>query len=158
MNAIETPKSKPLDRPIAASIAVVVRGNEVLLVRRANSPDIGRWGFPGGKTELGETIQACAMRELREETGIEADATSTFTAVDVFDHDKEGKLRHHFILAAVLCRWVKGEPVAADDALEAAWFALDKLDGTSLALSLDVVRVAQEAAMLAQKLGWEECA
>lgn len=44
--------------PVVATIAVLFRNDEVLLVRRANPPDAGRWGFPGGKMELGETIEA----------------------------------------------------------------------------------------------------
>ncbi|MEN7538812.1 NUDIX domain-containing protein, partial [Aurantiacibacter flavus] len=55
-------------RPIAATIAVVLREGQVLLVRRANPPDAGRWGFPGGKIETGETIEQAAIRELYEET------------------------------------------------------------------------------------------
>ncbi|WP_340138255.1 NUDIX domain-containing protein, partial [Stenotrophomonas maltophilia] len=42
-------------RPIPATIAVVLRDDQVLLGRRANPPDAGRWGFPGGKIERGET-------------------------------------------------------------------------------------------------------
>ncbi len=42
-----------------------------MLVRRANPPDAGLWGFPGGKIEFGETVKDAAMRELREETGYE---------------------------------------------------------------------------------------
>jgi ADP-ribose pyrophosphatase len=44
----------------------------VLLVQRANPPDAGKWGFPGGVQDLGETVFQTAMRELREETGYEA--------------------------------------------------------------------------------------
>jgi len=48
--------------PIAAVIGVVLRGGQVLLVRRANQPDAGKWGFPGGKIEPGEPIQVAAAR------------------------------------------------------------------------------------------------
>jgi len=43
---------------------------EVLMIRRANEPGKGKWSFPGGKQELGETIVECAVREVREETGL----------------------------------------------------------------------------------------
>lgn len=151
-NVTNAKQSEHITRPIAASIAVVIRENQVLLVRRANPPDVGRWGFPGGKAELGETIQACATRELLEETGIIGNAIRTFTAVDAFDHDEKGSLRRHFILVAVLCEWVSGKPAAGDDALEAKWFQLDELDEAGLALSLDVARVAWESAKLVQQL------
>ncbi|MDX2375118.1 NUDIX domain-containing protein [Psychrobacter sp. PP-21] len=43
-------------RPIVATIGVLFKDGKVLLVRRANPPDAGRWGFPGGKIERGETV------------------------------------------------------------------------------------------------------
>ena len=42
--------------PVPAVIAVVIHGDRALLVRRANPPDAGLWGFPGGKIEFGETV------------------------------------------------------------------------------------------------------
>lgn len=135
-------------RPIAATIATVIRDQQVLLVRRANPPDAGRWGFPGGKIEPGETISDAALRELFEETGTKAEAERIFTAVDVFEHGGDGAFGRHFILIAVLCRWISGDPVAGDDALEARWFDLEALDGDDIVLSLDVARVAHEAAAL----------
>ncbi|WP_246879186.1 NUDIX hydrolase [Thalassospira sp. ER-Se-21-Dark] len=133
-------------RPIAAVIAVVIRDQHVLLVRRANPPDQGMWGFPGGKIEAGETLPQAALRELREETGISAEALRVLTAVDAFDRGAGAQLQHHFILIAMLCRWTSGEPVAGDDALEAGWFPVADLDGGGLALSQDVAWVAQQAA------------
>lgn len=141
-----SPSVAPTPRPIAATIAVVFHAESVLLVRRANPPDVGRWGFPGGKIEAGETIESAAVRELFEETHVHARAHRAFTAVDVFDHDDNGELRQHFILVAVLCEWQSGEPMAGDDALEARWFDLADLDESKLALSLDVAQVAQRAA------------
>lgn len=135
-------------RPVVATIAVVVRNGEVLLVRRANPPDAGRWGFPGGKIELGETIEAAAVRELLEETGVRGEARRVFTAVDAFDRGDDGALRRHFVLIAVLCRWIDGEPVAADDALDARWFAVSTLGRADLALSIDVDVVARLAVAL----------
>ena len=90
-------------------------------MRRANPPDQGRWAFPGGKIEMGERIEDAAARELFEETGVTAEPLTVFDAVDVFDHDADGLLRRHYILVAVLCRWISGEPVAGDDASQARW-------------------------------------
>lgn len=137
-------------RPVVATIAVVFLESKVLLVRRANPPDAGRWGFPGGKIERGETIEQAAVRELLEETRVRGEARRVFTAVDVFDRDESGCLRQHFVLVAVLCRWLSGEPVAGDDALEARWFDLGELDDPGMALSLDVAAVARHGAALAE--------
>ena len=139
---------RPEPRTVAATIAAVVHQDRILLVRRANPPDAGRWGFPGGKINFGERIEHAAVRELLEETGVRANPVRVFTAVDVFDHAVEGRLDQHFVLIAVLCTWVSGEPVAGDDALEARWFRLEDLNEAVLALSLDVAEVAQLAASL----------
>jgi mutator protein MutT len=132
-------------RPIAAAIAVVIHDGQVLLVRRANPPDVGLWGFPGGKIDAGETIEAAAIRELYEETGVRGEARRVFTAVDAFDRNERGAIRRHFILIAILCRWLSGEPVAGDDALEARWFDLASLDKADLAMSFGVHDLAQQA-------------
>src|SRR6266446_6493242 len=70
------------DRPIVAVLAVVLRGDQALIVQRAQQPNAGRWGFPGGVLELGESIGEGAMRELLEETGIVAEPAGV---LDVHD-------------------------------------------------------------------------
>ena len=132
--------------PIAAVIGVVVRGGEVLLVRRANQPDAGKWAFPGGKIEPGEPVQAAAAREVVEETGVVVRPLQVFTAVDAFDRTRAGHLLTHYVLIAVLCEWMSGLPQAAGDALEAEWFAIETLGSIDIATSFDVASVASMAA------------
>ncbi|WP_256388415.1 NUDIX domain-containing protein [Lutimaribacter pacificus] len=55
--------------------------------RRANPPDAGLWGFPGGKIDQGEPLFDAAIRELAEETGVSAEPLRVITALDAFDHD-----------------------------------------------------------------------
>lgn len=134
-------------RPIVAALAVVLRGDQVLLVQRANPPDAGLWGFPGGKIEPGETLLEAAARELFEETGVTALPRRAFDALDTYDYAEDGALRRHFVLVAVLCDWQSGEPVAGDDARDAGWVALRDME-TALALSKDVAALARQAALL----------
>lgn len=136
-------------RPITATISAVVQAGTVLLVRRANPPDAGRWGFPGGKIETGETIRQAAVRELYEETGLQATAGRIFTAVDVFDRDQDNKLRQHFVLIGVLCHNPVGTVEPGSDALDAGWFQPEEMESTSLATSFQVAEVAREAITLA---------
>ena len=98
-----------------------MRGDRVLVVRRANPPMPGRWGFPGGVLELGETVAQGAMRELAEETGVEAEAGGPLTVIDTIDRDPEGRVRYHYTLVAVVGHWRSGEGVAGDDADKVAW-------------------------------------
>jgi 8-oxo-dGTP diphosphatase len=137
-------------RPIPAVIAVVVRADAVLLVRRANPPDAGLWGFPGGKIELGERLDQAAVRELYEETGVVARAVEVFTAVDAVEMASDASVMHHYVLVAVLCQWVSGNPVAGDDALEARWFEINSLLAADTVKSFAVDIVAAKGLLLAQ--------
>ena len=109
------------DRPIVGVLAVVLRGDRVLVVRRANPPMLGRWGFPGGVLELGETVAEGAMRELFEETGVTAEAAGPLTVIDTIDRDREDRVRYHYTLVAVIGHWQSGEGAPGDDADEVAW-------------------------------------
>lgn len=111
------------DRPVVGVLAVVMRGDRALVVRRANPPMAGRWGFPGGVLELGETVAQGAMRELFEETGIVAEAAGTLTVIDTIDRDEEDRVRYHYTLVAVCGAWRSGEGIAGDDADEVAWLS-----------------------------------
>src|SRR6185437_220639 len=77
------------DRPIVAVLAVVTRGDRALIVQRAQQPNAGRWGFPGGVLELGETVAEGAMRELLEETGITAEFGGWLNIHDAISRDED---------------------------------------------------------------------
>jgi 8-oxo-dGTP diphosphatase len=111
------------EHPIVGVLAVVMRGDRALVVRRANPPMAGRWGFPGGVLELGETVAQGAMRELFEETGVIAEAAGPLTVIDTIDRDEEGRVRYHYTLVAVIGQWRSGEGAPGDDADEVAWLS-----------------------------------
>ena len=131
--------------PTPAVLAVIVKDEAVLLVRRLNPPDAGLWGFPGGKVEWGETLGQAAERELLEETSVIARAEGVLSALDAFDHRADGSIGYHFVLIAMLCEYLHGQPVAADDALDATWVPLSRLSGGGIPLSADVEAVARLA-------------
>lgn len=110
------------------------------------------WGFPGGKIDTGESIASATERELTEETGVTARSIGVLTALDAFDRDDDDRVCHHYILIASLCRWISGEPVAADDALEARWIDFADLDKMTSELSADVADVAH----LARRVSYEQ--
>jgi len=116
--------------PKLAALAVLLKADQVLLVKRRNEPDAGLWGFPGGHVELGETAKEAAARELCEETGVIGRPVRYLTNVDVIDRDRDGSIRFHFLLAAVLCDYRSGNPIAQDDVSDARWWDVaDVLDG-----------------------------
>ncbi|WP_374636840.1 NUDIX hydrolase [Paracoccus sp. (in: a-proteobacteria)] len=126
--------------PRLAALAVTLDGTaaHVLLVQRRNPPDAGLWGFPGGHVEPGETALAAAARELAEETGVIARPRAYLDNIDVIERGADGALRFHFLLTAVLCDYVSGQPVAADDARNAAWVPVADVLAGRLPLSVRV--------------------
>jgi 8-oxo-dGTP diphosphatase len=134
------------ERPIAGCLAVVRRGDRILLAQRSVPPGIGRWGFPGGVQELGETVFQCARRELKEETGIEAEPVAALDVLDSLRHDEGGKVKVHFALIAVLLEWRAGEGAPIEDASALAWFTREE------ARALELFPNAE--ALLAKALGF----
>jgi len=115
------------DRPIVGVGAVIVRGDQVVLVRRGNEPNRGAWSLPGGMVELGEKLRQAAEREAREETGLDVEAGEVLEVFDSIIPDASGKTQYHYVLVDFLCRVKAGELRAAGDASEARWVKRDEL-------------------------------
>ena len=113
-----------LPTPVPAVGVVCLRGDSVLLIRRGTPPRQGEWSLPGGRIEPGERAVDAALRELREETGVEAGITGLIDVVDGL-FPEAGR---HYVLIDYAARWVSGEPVAGDDALEARFVTLDEVE------------------------------
>lgn len=116
------------DQPIIGILALVRRGDRFLLVRRAKPPNQGRWGFPGGVQELGETVVEAALRELAEETGVQGASPRILTALDAIERDEAGRIHYHYTLIVVQFDWASGEGEAADDAEALGWFRLEDIE------------------------------
>ena len=113
-------------RPVPAVGAIVFRDGAVLLVKRGAEPNRGRWSLPGGCLEIGETVEAGAVRETREETGVDV---QPLRVLDVrnFIERKDGEVRWHYVLIDVLCEYVRGDPFPATDAENARLIPLREL-------------------------------
>jgi len=134
------------DRPVVGVGAVVWRGEQVLLVRRGKAPRRGEWSLPGGAQELGETLIDAALREVREETGLEVRIVGLIDAVDSIATDADGRVSAHYSLVDFAARWVGGEARPGDDAEAVRWVELDELEG--LGLWPETVRVIRKSAAL----------
>lgn len=115
------------DRPVVGVGNVVFKDNSVLLVRRAKAPKKNEWSLPGGAQERGETVADAAARELREETGIEADYFGLLDVVDFIARDVSGTVNDHYTLVDFLGQWRVGEARAGGDALDVQWLPLVQL-------------------------------
>ena len=107
---------------------VLLRGDEVLLVRRGRPPAEGQWSLPGGAQELGETAEACARRELFEETGLQAGPVHMVAHVDSIHRDEDGRVRYHYTILDFAAHYVGGALKAGDDVSDAVWVHPDRFD------------------------------
>ncbi len=125
------PRSYP-DRPYVGVGIVVFRGDEVLLVERAKPPIRNRWSIPGGAQEIGETVHEAALRELMEETSLEADLIGLIDIVDSITRDQDSRVQFHYTLVDFAAEWRSGEAAAADDVAAVRWIPLADLEAMGL--------------------------
>ena len=142
---ILSPTSELSGRAPTAAVGVVcLRGYEVLLIRRGKPPLAGAWSLPGGRIEWGERAAAAALRELREETGVEAELLGLIDVVDgVFPAASPSDEDRHYVLVDYAARWLCGEPVAGDDAADARFVPVRDIE--SLGLWSETVRIIRTA-------------
>lgn len=119
-------------RPLIGIGVVLLKPGAVLLVRRAKPPSFGQWALPGGAQELGETAEAAARRELREETGLEAGPMRLAAHVDSIHRDESGRVRFHYTIVDFAAPWIGGDPVAGGDVSDALFAPIDGLRNYAL--------------------------
>ncbi len=112
--------------------AIVLHEGKILLVKRGIAPGKGLWAIPGGTLQLGESMKACAARELLEETGITASIGECVYVFDLIERDETGRILFHFVVVDFAASYVSGEAEGADDAEEAGWFTPEELSSMSV--------------------------
>ena len=99
-------------------IIIELEDQGIVLIKRKNYP-VG-WAIPGGFVDYGESLEDAAVREAKEETGLEVTLISQMHTYSRPDRDP----RHHAITTVYIAK-AKGNPVAADDATEIGIFSID---------------------------------
>jgi len=125
-------KQKNSLTPRTAVGAVVMKEGKVLLVKRRNAPQKGKWAIPGGSVKLGETLQEAAEREIMEETGLTIQANEPVHAFDMIERDSAGNLLFHYVIIDLLADYIEGDVLPADDVSEARWFSPDEVEALSI--------------------------
>jgi len=121
------------DRPFLGVGAVIIDGNRVLLVRRANPPLQGEWSIPGGLVETGETTRDSIVREVLEETALHVEVAALVEVFERILRDGESRVQYHYVLLDYRCRVINGQAQAGSDVSEVRWATLDELEVLSVA-------------------------
>lgn len=113
-------------RPIVGVGAVIVRGNDVVLIKRGKPPKEGEWSLPGGGVDVGETVKEAVVREIHEETSLTVTLGDVIDVVDYIEPSEAGGTKFHYILLDYLAFYCKGTLKPGSDAVEANFFSFDE--------------------------------
>lgn len=113
---------------LAAVGAVLIDENRILLVERAYPPGAGKWSIPGGVVEPGERLGEAAKRELKEETGLEAEPLGVLWVLNNIVLDGNRRVKYHYVIIDILFdpSTIKGELKPGGDVKAASWFKLEE--------------------------------
>ena len=148
-------------RPMVTVDSVILcvnnREPSVLLIKRLKNPFENLWALPGGFVEMEEDLEDAALRELKEETGIELDDLYQILTVGTPGRDPRGRT-----ITVVYAGFLSGpfSPKGGSDAKEAKWFSLLKLPGMAFdhnQVLMDVLRKLAEPVNLKQLVREEGC-
>ncbi len=128
----DEPDAPPANSLIPAASAIVVdEADRILLIRRT---DNALWSIPGGAMEVGERIADTAVREVREETGLEVVPK---TIVGIYSNPRhvieyaDGEVRQQFSICFA-CRRVGGELATSDESAEVGFFTSAEIQAMAM--------------------------
>jgi 8-oxo-dGTP diphosphatase len=135
---------------LAAAAVIINERNEVLLIRRGHEPAKGKWSLPGGSVQPAETPAKAAVREVREETGLEVELSAELWRITV-----ALSAEHEFDLVGFLANYRGGEPSAADDAELACWVTAEKFKSLQTTPRLAELLAAAGWPRVGKNVGYE---
>ena len=126
----------------------------ILLIQRKNDPYAGCWALPGGFLDMQEELPTAACRELREETGVTV-SESQLIPLGIYggiERDPRGRTIGAVFMATVSEH--SAQPMAADDAAKASWFAIAELPNLAFDHGQIVSDLSNLLRLLVRSRGW----
>ncbi len=108
--------------PLPATASIIINNNKILLVKRKVDPCKGEWALPGGFIEVGENPEEACLRELKEETGLNAEIDKIIGA-----YHSKSELYNSVVVIGYLIKNTHGNITAGDDAEDVAYFDIKNL-------------------------------
>lgn len=132
----DDPGAPPANSLVPAASAIVIDADGRILLHRRRDND--RWALPGGAMELGESLGDCAVREVREETGLQVEPVGIVGIYSdpkhVFSYD-DGEVRQEFSIC-LECRLVEGELAVSDESFEVKFFTAEAIEALPMVDSI----------------------
>ncbi|MBI2085481.1 MAG: NUDIX hydrolase [Candidatus Aenigmarchaeota archaeon] len=116
-----------MELPLSVALAALIKDDKILLIKRARGSYSGLWGLPGGKIERDEHVNEAAIREIKEECGIETKFKSYLGLIS--EHLVENRTTTMHFLLHVCELETENISVTSSDEGEVKWFATGDLIG-----------------------------
>jgi 8-oxo-dGTP diphosphatase len=128
---LNTIHGEPMNRhypkiPIPAVGIIIYRDKKVLIIKRAYEPSKNRWSIPGGVIEIGEKVRHAAIREVKEELGLDVHIKDVVDVLDNIVYEKN-KIKFHFVLIDFLATVIKGTITPNHECLDVKWVGKHEL-------------------------------
>ena len=117
----------------------VMHDGKLLLIKRAKEPYKGLWALVGGKIEFGEHPEDTAIREVKEETGLDV-KFSHFAGIISEVLKEDGRITNHFICFICVVHADTADVIESDEG-ELRWFAMDEIPSSSMVPSLSLIHI-----------------
>jgi 8-oxo-dGTP diphosphatase len=114
---------------IVGCYGLTFSGEGLLMVRQRSGHWAGRWILPGGKLEMGESLEECVERETHEETHCRVKAVKQLRAISSYSPDSA--FERQVVLVFYLCKHLEGEPKKGDGVDAAEWVSVDRFERLS---------------------------
>lgn len=134
--------------PVLAASIAVFRSGKVLLAKRGRGALAGFWSLPGGHVRFGERLDEAALRELREEVGVEAKIIGFNQFVEAISPETHRHAAWHYVIASFAGQWQAGEAQTGPEASATGWFEPDEID--ELETTPGLAGIVKTAGRLAQ--------
>jgi len=112
------------------AIAAVINNNKILLIKRVKPPYLNFWSMPGGKVDFGEHPEQAALREIKEETGLDCEFQELKGMASEIVHNNQEKVAHFMLYVCKLKPLHTNIQTTKEGNLK--WFDLSKLDNINI--------------------------